>query len=117
MQQRSGKCLAPKPGRLRLCGAARTAQYVPGLRGKRVALFSNHTGMVGDKHTLDIMLGEGLNVVTLFRPNTASEAPPMPASTWATVLTTLPAYPSPAFTAAKAPNACRQGGGWTASML
>ena len=25
-------------------GAARTAQYVPGLRGKRVALFSNHTG-------------------------------------------------------------------------
>lgn len=49
-------------------GAARTAQYVPGLRGKRVALFSNHTGMVGDKHTLDIMLGEGLNVVTLFSP-------------------------------------------------
>ena len=49
-------------------GAARTAQYVPGLRGKRVAVFSNQTGMLGDKHTLDIMLGEGLNVVTLFSP-------------------------------------------------
>ncbi|MCH5221008.1 MAG: DUF1343 domain-containing protein [Muribaculaceae bacterium] len=49
-------------------GAARTSEYVPQLKGKRVALFSNHTGMVGDKHTLDIMLGEGINVVTLFSP-------------------------------------------------
>ncbi len=49
-------------------GAARTDQYVPQLKGKRVALFSNHTGMVGDRHTLDIMLDNGLNVVTLFSP-------------------------------------------------
>lgn len=49
-------------------GAARTGEYVPGLRGKRVALFSNHTGMVGDRHTLDIMLENGLDVVTLFSP-------------------------------------------------
>ncbi len=49
-------------------GAARTADYVPALEGKRVALFSNHTGMVGDRHTLDIMLENGVNVVTLFSP-------------------------------------------------
>lgn len=49
-------------------GAARTDLYVPALEGKRVALFSNHTGMVGDRHTLDLMLEKGLNVVTLFSP-------------------------------------------------
>lgn len=49
-------------------GASRTEEYLPLLKGKRVALFSNHTGMVGDKHTLDIMLQNGINVVTLFSP-------------------------------------------------
>lgn len=49
-------------------GAARTAEYVPKLEGKRVALLSNHTGMVGDKHTLDLMLENGVNVVTIFSP-------------------------------------------------
>lgn len=51
-----------------IVGAARTDCYVPLLLGKRVALFSNHTGMVGERHTLDIMLEAGLNVVTLFSP-------------------------------------------------
>ena len=37
-------------------GAAQVKEYVPLLKGKRVAILSNHTGMVGDKHTLDIML-------------------------------------------------------------
>lgn len=49
-------------------GAARTAEYLPLLKGKRVALFSNHTGMVGDKHTLDLLLENGVDVVTLFSP-------------------------------------------------
>ena len=49
-------------------GAARTDQYVPLLKGKRVALLSNQTGMVGDKHTLDLMLENGVNVVTIFSP-------------------------------------------------
>lgn len=48
--------------------AARTGEYLPALRGKRVALFSNHTGMVGDRHTLDIMLDSGINVVNIFSP-------------------------------------------------
>ena len=51
-----------------ILGAARTDQYVPLLKGKRVALLSNQTGMVGDKHTLDLMLENGVNVVTIFSP-------------------------------------------------
>lgn len=49
-------------------GAARTSLYFPKLQGKRIALLSNHTGMVGDRHTLDLMLDAGLNVTTIFSP-------------------------------------------------
>lgn len=49
-------------------GAARVDEYAPLLAGKRVALMSNHTGMVGERHTLDIMLAEGINVTTIFSP-------------------------------------------------
>ena len=49
-------------------GAAKTDVYVPMLKGKRIALLSNQSGMVGDRHTLDIMLDNGLNVVTIFSP-------------------------------------------------
>lgn len=51
-----------------LVGAAQTEKYIPLLKGKRVALLSNHTGMVGDRHTLDIMLDSGINVTTIFSP-------------------------------------------------
>ena len=49
-------------------GAERSDRYLPLLKDKRVALFSNHTGMVGDRHTVDIMLDNGVDVVTLFSP-------------------------------------------------
>lgn len=49
-------------------GAARTDIYGPMLKGQRVALLSNHTGTVDGRHTLDIMLENGINVVTLFSP-------------------------------------------------
>lgn len=49
-------------------GAASTDEYVPLLKGKKVALLSNHTGMVGNEHVLDIMLAEGVNVTTIFSP-------------------------------------------------
>lgn len=51
-----------------LPGAARPELYKPLLDGKRVALLSNHTGTVGDRHTLDLMLEEGINVTTLLSP-------------------------------------------------
>lgn len=49
-------------------GAARSQLYVPLLKGKRVALLSNQTGLVGDRHVLDVMLEQGVNVVTIFSP-------------------------------------------------
>ena len=49
-------------------GAASTDEYVPLLKGKKVALLSNQTGMVGKQHVLDIMLAEGVNVTTIFSP-------------------------------------------------
>lgn len=49
-------------------GAASTDEYVPLLKGKKIALLSNHTGMVGNEHVLDIMLAEGVNVTTIFSP-------------------------------------------------
>ena len=51
-----------------IVGAAQTDEYEPQLNGKKIALLSNHTGMVGDKHTLDIMIEHGLNVTTIFSP-------------------------------------------------
>lgn len=49
-------------------GAEQTAEYLPMLKGNRVALLSNHTGMVGDKHTLDLLIEHGVNVTAVFAP-------------------------------------------------
>lgn len=62
-------------------GAARLDQYVPQLKGKRVALLSNHTGMVGDKHSLDLMLETASTSPPYSRQNTVSAEMPTPAST------------------------------------
>ena len=51
-----------------ILGAEQTKAYLPILRNKRVALFSNHTGMVGNKHTLDILIENNVNVVAIFSP-------------------------------------------------
>ncbi len=49
-------------------GAEQTTEYLPFLTGKRVALLSNHTGIAGDKHTLDLLIEKGVNVTALFGP-------------------------------------------------
>ena len=49
-------------------GDEQTSEYFPILKGKRIAIFSNHTGMVGDKHLLDILLENKFNVVAIFSP-------------------------------------------------
>ena len=50
-------------------GATRAEVWKPMLEGKRVALLSNHTGIIDpDTHTVDLMLAEGVNVTTLFSP-------------------------------------------------
>jgi len=49
-------------------GAARTEEYLGFLKDKKVALLSNQTGAVGDKHTLDVLVENGVNVTTIFSP-------------------------------------------------
>lgn len=49
-------------------GDERTEAYFPLLQGKRIAIFSNHTGMVGDKHLLDLLLENGMKVTAIFSP-------------------------------------------------
>lgn len=51
-----------------ITGAERTSEYIGMLKGKRVALFSNQTGIIGNKHTLDVLLENGIRVVTIFSP-------------------------------------------------
>ncbi len=49
-------------------GAMSKDEYYPLLEGKRVAVMSNHTGMVGDEHLLDVLLKDGIQVTTIFSP-------------------------------------------------
>ncbi|MCL1934191.1 MAG: DUF1343 domain-containing protein [Candidatus Azobacteroides sp.] len=49
-------------------GAEQTEAYFPLLKGKRIALFSNHTGMMKDKHLLDVLAENRFNVVAVFSP-------------------------------------------------
>lgn len=49
-------------------GAEQTSEYFPILKNKKIAVFSNHTGMIGNKHTVDVLLENKLNVVAIFSP-------------------------------------------------
>lgn len=49
-------------------GDERLECYLPQLAGKRVALFSNHTGMCGERHVLDVLCEEGVDVTLIFSP-------------------------------------------------
>ncbi|MBQ6581947.1 MAG: DUF1343 domain-containing protein [Alistipes sp.] len=49
-------------------GAERTAEYLPSLVGKRVAVLANHTAMAGDQHLVDMLIGKGVNLVGIFSP-------------------------------------------------
>jgi len=51
-----------------IVGAEQTEAYFPLLKGKRIALFSNHTGMVKEKHILDVLIENKFNVVAVFSP-------------------------------------------------
>lgn len=51
-----------------IVGAEQTNEYFPILKNKRIAIFSNHTGMIGNKHLLDVLLENKFNVVAIFSP-------------------------------------------------
>ena len=59
---------SPKRGEV-LVGATDTAQYMPLLRGKRVALLANHTAMFSaEEHVVDMMHREGIELAGIFAP-------------------------------------------------
>ena len=51
-----------------IVGAEQTNVYLPLLKNKRIAIFSNHTCMLGNKHLLDVLLENKINVVAIFSP-------------------------------------------------
>ena len=55
-----------------ILGDEQFSEYIHLLKDKRVALFSNHSGITGDnesgKHVLDSMLERGVNVTAIFSP-------------------------------------------------
>lgn len=51
-----------------IVGAKHTSEYFPILKGQRIAVFSNHTGMVDNKHLVDFLLDNDLDVMGIFAP-------------------------------------------------
>ncbi|MDO5760242.1 MAG: DUF1343 domain-containing protein, partial [Bacteroidota bacterium] len=47
---------------------ARTEEYFPLIKGKRVALVCNHTSVVKDRHLIEMLLDNSINVVKVFSP-------------------------------------------------
>lgn len=51
-----------------LVGAQRTVEYLPLLEGKRVAVVTNQTGIIGRQHLVDSLIALKVNVVKVFAP-------------------------------------------------
>ena len=49
-------------------GAEDTCEYFPMLKNKRVAVLSNHTGMVDEEHLVDLLKRKGVNLTAIFSP-------------------------------------------------
>lgn len=49
-------------------GAELTDSYFPLLKGKRVAVMTNQTGIAGNEHLVDILVRHRLNIVGIFSP-------------------------------------------------
>lgn len=51
-----------------IVGAERSAYYLPLLKNKRVGLVVNQTSMVGNKHLVDVLIANNIDVQTIFAP-------------------------------------------------
>jgi uncharacterized protein YbbC (DUF1343 family) len=49
-------------------GAGRMDQYLPLLKNKRVAVFANHTSMVGNSNLVDTLVKRGVTISVIFGP-------------------------------------------------
>lgn len=60
-------CVYSQPTKVKV-GAESTQEYFPILKGKRIAVMSNHTGMIGNEHLVDVLVKNKFNVVAIFSP-------------------------------------------------
>ena len=51
-----------------LTGDMRPELYLPLLQGKKVCVYSNSTGMAGDKHIVDFLVEKNIDVKAIFAP-------------------------------------------------
>lgn len=49
-------------------GAERLEQYLPKLKGKKVAVFANQTSTIGNSHLVDVLKKEGVTIQVIFGP-------------------------------------------------
>src|SRR6476469_4577998 len=59
---------APKGKEAITPAAARTALYLPLLKGKNVAVFANQTSTVGSQHLVDVLQKAGVHISVIFGP-------------------------------------------------
>lgn len=59
---------AAEPATQITVGAERIREYLPLLSCQRVAVLANHTAMVGDRHLVDMLVAERVNLVGIFSP-------------------------------------------------
>lgn len=57
-----------QPKKAILPGAYQMEQYLPLLENKRVAIFTNHTAMLGKIHLIDTLIKRGVHIQKLFTP-------------------------------------------------
>lgn len=51
-----------------IVGAENTDKYFPMLQGKRIAIMTNQSGIVGDEHLVDVLVKSKFNIVGIFSP-------------------------------------------------
>ena len=51
-----------------LVGAAQIEEYLSLLHGKRVGITANHSSLVGNKHLVDVLLEQGINIRCIYSP-------------------------------------------------
>ncbi len=55
-------------GKRVVTGDERTELYFPLIKNKKIALYSNHTGIANKKHVVDLLIENGMDVVAIFSP-------------------------------------------------
>ena len=64
----SFSCQATEQSEKIKVGAEQTEEYLPALKGQRVAVLAIHTALVGEQHLVDMLISKGVKLVGIFSP-------------------------------------------------